>query len=59
MSYDYMKLCKVGTKSVVVPEEYLMLIEKGAHILEMLEAHGVEDWTGYEDALTAYEEEIS
>jgi len=54
-----MKLCKAGTKSVVVPEEYLMLIEKEAHILEMLVAHGVEDWVGYEDALAAYEEEIT
>jgi len=59
MSYDYMKLCKAGTKSVVVPEEYLMLIEKEAHILEMLVAHGVEDWVGYEDALAEYEEEIT
>tara|TARA_R110000764_G_scaffold184339_1_gene269938 strand:- start:615 stop:794 length:180 start_codon:yes stop_codon:yes gene_type:complete len=59
MSYDYMKLCKDGTKSIVVPEEYLMLIEKEAHLLEMLTAHGVEDWIGYADAVAEYEEEMS
>jgi hypothetical protein len=48
---------KMAEVMVIVNREYLERLEKDAHFLECLDAVGVEDWDGMEEALEMYEEE--
>ena len=40
-----------------VNREYLLLLERDSHFLECLDACGVDDWEGYNEAQTMYQEE--
>lgn len=42
-------------QTITVDLEYFKLIERDSHLLEYLDAHGVVDWKGYDEALEEYE----
>lgn len=42
---------------IEVDEEYFNTIQKDSEFLECLMHHGVDVWSGFEDALVMYEEE--
>lgn len=42
-------------QTITVDLEYFKLIERDSHLLEYLDAHGVDGWSGYNDAVAEYE----
>tara|TARA_R110002124_G_scaffold30047_4_gene103837 strand:+ start:1340 stop:1537 length:198 start_codon:yes stop_codon:yes gene_type:complete len=42
-------------QTITVDLEYFKLIERDSHLLEYLDAHGVDGWSGYDDAVAEYE----
>ena len=42
-------------QTITVGLEYFKLIERDSHLIEYLDAHGVDGWSGYDDAVAEYE----
>jgi len=47
-----------GQPTIEVDQEYFYFIQEGSELLQVLQAHGVEDWDGYKDAKQEYDIEV-
>ena len=58
MNYKCQTYVRTGRPTMEVDKEYFTHIQEGSELLEILQAHGVEEWEGYDDAKKEYDDEV-
>ena len=59
MNYKCQTYVRKGRPTMEVDKEYFTYIQEGSELLEILQAHGVEEWEGYDDAKKEYDDEVN